>query len=570
MATQVINLPPGFVLDAPDQSKLPAGFVMDAKQSEPNRTIGEQAIRAVERGARGFSDSALETIGGVPDLVTRGMRAVGLNTPEPGFYTDKLKQGFRSLGGVVSSPFNAAIEASGMNLGDLSKSENILEKAVYGAGSGVADAAAFLVPAAAASRAASAGSMPQRIAQALSAQPSTQLVAGGVGGAVSEATDNPLYGVAASLAVPSGASLARGIVSPVTNRLTPEQQRLAQVLQNEGVQLRPGQETGSRALQTTESVLDNMPLSGGMGQTINRTQQDAFNTAALRRAGINASSATPAVLDRAARRIGNEFTRISNATTVNLDNQFLDDIQQAQSQYARKLPSQTREVFQNYLDDILNSGNVMSGPVYQTARSDLGKQVKTMAATDPTLSQALRGIRTALDEAANRSVPAALRDDWADARRQYANLKAIMGSVATSGAQSASGDISGGQLWNAVKAGMTKDSFVRGRGELNDLARAGQVFIKPQIQNSGTTQRTTIANLLQGGAAGGSLLTGNLPALAASVVGPPLAQAFINSAPGRAYLTNQLATGIGPRNTPELYAALLAAQALKQKRDNNQ
>jgi len=570
MATQVINLPPGFVLDAPEQPGLPAGFVMDAKQSEPNRTIGEQAIRVTERLARGFSNSALETIGGVPDLVTRGMRAVGLNTPEPGFYTDKLKQGWQGIAEVASLPFNAAIKASGMSLGDLSKSENILEKTAYGAGRGVADAAAFIVPAAAASRGAAAGSMPQRIAQALSAQPATQLVAGGAGGAVSEATDNPLYGVAASLAVPIGASLARGIVSPVTNRLTPEQQRLAQVLQNEGVQLRPGQATGSRALQTTESVLDNMPLSGGMGQTINRTQQDAFNTAILRRAGINGSSATPDVLDRAARRIGNEFTRISNATTVNLDNQFLNDIQQTATQYARKLPSQTREVFQNYLDDILNSGNVMSGPVYQTARSDLGKQVKTMAATDPTLSQALRGIRTALDEAANRSVPAALRDDWADARRQYANLKAIMGSVATSGAQSASGDISGGQLWNAVKAGMTKDSFVRGRGELNDLARAGQVFIKPQIPNSGTAQRTTIANLLQGGAAGGSLVTGNLPALVASIVGPPIAQTFINSAPGRAYLTNQLATGIGPRNTPELYAALLAAQALDQKRDNNQ
>jgi hypothetical protein len=47
-------------------------------------------------------------------------------------------------------------------------------------------------------------------------------------------------------------------------------------------------------------------------------------------------------------------------------------------------------------------------------------------------------------------------------------------------AGTASGNISGANLWGAVRQA-NPSSFVAGGGDLNDLARIGQLFIKPQV-----------------------------------------------------------------------------------------
>jgi hypothetical protein len=410
-----------------------------------------------------------------------------------------------------------------------------------------------------------------RVMGALSAQPATQTAAGAIGGGVTEATDDPWLGLGAAFATPTGAATARRLVSPVPMRLTPEQERLAGVLRREGVQLRPGQATGSKALQNIEGVLDNLPFSGGQGQAIKREQQAAFNRAVLNRAGIADDVATPPVLTAATNTLKQEFERISNATTLTLDANFNMELRNLVNSYARKLPSQTREVFHNYVDDITQLGGRMDGATYQQTRSDLGKQSKAIVNSDPTLSQALKGLQQALDRAMERSVPKALRDDWNDARSQWAALKIINNTVKNASAGSAAGDISPAQLWNAVRQGTTTDAFARGAGgDLNDLARAGQMFLKEQIPNSGTAQRSMWQNLLQGGlptgaATGAGFASGGEPLsmMAGAAAGfgiPPAVAAFMNSPIGRAYLLNQLATGVGPRATPGLLSAIGAAQ----------
>jgi hypothetical protein len=517
-------------------------------QAQPERSLGEQALRLAETGAQGFMASAAETFGAIPDASAWITNKLGLTNLEPGAWTNAIKEGSQTAQQAVSAPINEILGRTGAPI----QPETSAEKFAFGAGHGVGDAASILLPASAVANTARAGTVTQRVAQTMAAQPVMQAVAGGVGGGVGEATDNPLLGLLAAMAVPVGTAVGRGIITPVANRLSPEQQRLAAQAAAEGINLTAGQQTGSKPLQAAESVFQQLPFTAGRQNAIREAQQQAFNTAVLGRAGVNANAAAPDVLDDAARALGQQFEQLSAQTTVNLDNAFLNDLQDAATRYGTKLPTNVRPIFQSYIDDILTQGNAMAGNVYQQARSDLTRQAKSLNNSDPGLATALRAVRDALDDAAERSMPANLQDAWQTTRRQYANLKAIINAMSRPSAGAAAGDVSPASLWSAVRQGQTKDQFARGAGELNDLARVGQAFLKQQIPDSGTPIRTFMQNLLRGGPAGAGLAIGAMgepvtgAAVAASSLGlPPLLQSIMNSRAGQAYLTNQLLPGAG-------------------------
>jgi hypothetical protein len=530
----------------------------------PKQEIGlgtrlAQGARVADKAAGGFLDSAAETVGAVPDAVAWGMRQISPSiAPPERFYSDAIKSGLKAAGGAMSAPVNQAVNSAiPQGVPPLPEAEKI----AYGAGRGAGDAASIFLPASAIARGAQSGSTLAGIARTMASQPVMQAVSGAVGGGVSAGTDNPLYGAAAALATPFVAGGLRRAISPVANQLNPEQARLARIAEQEGINLTAGQRTGSKPLQTTESVLENLPFTSGPQRAIRQGQQEAFNRAVLQRAGVNADRATPDVVDNAFRGLGQQFNDLSARNTVAVDNQLMTDLQDVATRYGRKLPSQQREIVNNYIDDILNGGNTMPGQTYQITRSDLGKQAKATANSDGTLSDALRGLRNALDGAATRSISPDDAQAWDYARQHYGNLKTISRAVSSSGAGSASGDVSPGQLWNAAKASSTQDQFSRGMGDLNDLSRVGQTFLKSQVGDSGTAQRSTITSLLTGSgigtagmASGGDPVTMAMGGGAALLL-PRLAQALMNSGPGQAYLSNQL---MQPRSAQD-YAALVAA-----------
>ncbi len=536
---------------------------MDA---QPKPTLGDKlgglatgAGRAIGQFGHGFNDSLASTLGAVPDALNWAAResgafpALGLKTTPPGFYADKIKQGIESL---VPPPPPA---------------EGTLERGAYGAGRGVADAASIAIPAAGVARSAQAGSMLGRVASGLAAQPGAQAVAGAVGGGVGQATDNPLLGLGASLAVPFGAAAARRAVSPVINRLTPEAQRLAGVAHQEGIQLTPGQQTGSRPLQTAESVLGTLPLSAGMAQTRQQAQRVALNRAVLRRAGIAADAATPDVLDAAHTRLGHEFQQLSGQTTVRFDRQLGQDLTDIANRYYQTLPVNQRPIFAHYLQDLqqtaANNRMTLPGAAYQLTRSRLGSQAKAAMQNDPHFGNALHALQNALDDAAGRAIPHQLQDRWQDARRQYGNLRIIEDAMASPSAEAASGNIPPALLWRGVKNQRGSAGMARGRGDLNDLSRVGQQFLKQQIPNSGTPERTQMTRWLTGGLPLTGALVGGVPgavagmgAAALSALTPPAIQALMGTAAGRAWLTNQVAHGIGPQANPALISAILAGR----------
>ena len=239
--------------------------------------------------------------------------------------------------------------------------------------------------------------------------------AAGVGGAVGGA-------------LPLVSAAVRRAITPFPTR-DPGRAGMVAALEREGVQPTAGQQTGSKALQYTESTLGDYPLAGGQATAAAERSGQQFTRAALRRIGLQGDDITPAAVNRAVTNIENEFQRLSSTTTINFDQRMANDLGAAMNRYGRKLPSQQREVVNNIVNDIVAHGRSMPGDVYQIARSDLSRMAHRARRTDPTYSGALRGLRNALDGAMQRSLSPADRGAWEQARRQWGNWRTLENAV---------------------------------------------------------------------------------------------------------------------------------------------
>lgn len=541
MATYKITGPDGkqYKVTAPEgatQEDLRA-FVQQ-QAAPPELSTGQKVFRGAEMASRGFTDSALETLAALPEAAAWGMRKVGLPAPDPGTYERGMKGGYNALAEALSVPFRDEIA----ELGPL-EPQGAVERGLYGAGRGAADAASIMLPAAGVARASTAGSLTQGVAKALAAQPALQVASGVAGGAVGESTENPYLGLLAALAVPAATSAARRAVTPIGDQLSPEERRLAGVAAREGIPLTPAQKTGSKPLSTLESVFGEMPLTAGPQARVTGEQARTFNKAVLSRAGINADSAAPEVLSANRRRLGDEFTRLSNATVVSLDNVAKAQIADVAKEYGKYLDSLKKPVFQSVVDDIAMYGDSMPGDVYQQARSRLSAMANSGG--DGYAKEAFRKLRNTLDDIADRSIPEDLRPAWKQARKEWGAQKTIERAMASSTNAATAGNIPPTGLSQAARTG-NREAFARGEGDLNDLARVGTAFVRDSVPNSGTAIRTLIQRLLQGGAfGGGAVALGASPlavggAMTAGLVGPRAVQAVYNTPAAQRYLSNTL------------------------------
>jgi len=556
---------------------------------------GTNPLRMAEFAARGFTDSALETIGAIPDAIsdyaiTPFMKAVGLGeyAGPPKGLTNLLKSGFGDVGKFMSAPLNAAIDFGP------AEPTGVMERGAYGTGRGAADAASLMVPGAAVARTAQAGGTAQALGRALAAQPVMQTVSGATGGAVSEASGSDLAGLAAALAAPMGVGAARRAITPVGRQLAPEEQRLANLAEQMGIRLTAGQATGSKPLQAMESSFTQLPFTGRKQAAIYDAERTAFNRAALAPAGINADRASPGVISNAFETIGNQFdSLISRTPQVNIDGRFQKDFSDTISEYGRKFGSGTNEgaTFSAYVDDIEKMlrarwpngvkppqgaltapGTVfpdvsVDGKTYKDIASKL-RGAERKAPYDSDLKEALSGLRNAVDSAMGRSVTPDVARSWGEARRNYRNLLQIDKAMATApAADQVAGNLPLAGLGNAVR-GADPRGYARGRGDLNDVARVGKFLSSRNIPDSGTAQRAQMMGALTGGVGGtglGALAMGADPVTTALTLGatyglPRLIQALSNSQAGQAYLRNNIAPG-GVLNR-ELLAKILAGQEI--------
>jgi hypothetical protein len=210
--------------------------------------------------------------------------------------------------------------------------------------------------------------------------------------------------------------------------------------------------------------------------------------------------ATPETLLHNQRRLGNQFEELSMRNTLYPDDQLITDLVGAVRPYRNVPPSQQRAQVQGYIDDILehvNNGR-MSGAEYQKMRSRLSDQSHRLRDSDPDMSQALRGMRNALDDAMERSIPpspAGVHGDaelWRQSRREYGAQETIKNAASRAGEVTAEGQITPANLRNVVSAN-NRGAYATGQGDFADLARAGANVMTP-LPNSGTAQRNLITD----------------------------------------------------------------------------
>lgn len=494
------DLPPGFSLDP--VGELPTGFTLDdEKQQQPVR-----ADRVVGQAAQGLNDKIAGAVGAPVDAMAWLLRQAGMNVDNPIGGSESLKKGIDYVATLPGRVSDAVSKRSIDPLTDSRTSRfeaaNTAEKIANKVGGYTGDALSVMVPAAAVANTARAGSVAQGVASTLAAQPAAQLGAAAVGGAVEGATDSPTAGTVASLAVPLGLWAARGVVSPVRNVLTPEQQRLAAIAEREGIPLTAGQATGSKTLQTIESAMATAPGSSGPMQRAFQNQRNAFNTAVLDRAGVTADNAAPGVIDRAFQNAGQTFDDLAQRTVINGDNQLVNDIVGVARDYGRRLDTNVAPIFRSYLQDLApliqniraGANPQISGELYARIREDIGRDMRS-AGNSLRLQQALRGLMTALDDAVERSTSGALRNEWRNARREYQALmtvdKAMQGGTQ---ADRAMGNIPFSSLRQATVQG-DRAGYSRGRGQMNDISRVGD-FLANKVPDSGTVPRSVVMNPL--------------------------------------------------------------------------
>jgi hypothetical protein len=506
--------------------------------------------------------------------VAAGLRQVGVPVDRPFGGSESIKSG---IDYVATLPGRVSDAVSQRSMGPLTEDrtsrfdpQNRAEKIAAGIGQGVGTVASTLLPAGAVANAARPGTMTQGLAQTLASQPVTQLASGIAGGATTGATDSPALGLLASLAVPVGASIGRGIISPTTNTLSEAEKRIVETARREGVPLTPSQETGSKTLRTLEETMAKLPLSGGpMNKTYDK-QRAALNEAIMTRTGTAAKDASPETLTGVAKTLGSQFDDLAARTTLVPDQTFADDVLKVATNYGRRLETDVAPVFKSYMDDLQpvidavanGQSPQIAGETYKQIRSDIARRARSTSNGE--LKQALSALGTALDDAVERSASPDLLKEWQTLRRQYAAYKTVDKAMA-SGRQAdrVTGDVPLGAFSSAVRAG-DREGFARARGQYGELSKLAD-FLAPKIPDSGTATRGVTANLLSGGAlaAGAGGLGASMGTAAAAAVAPWLTSLAYNTPAARAYLTNQLA---GNTNFSGLYGAEALRQAIAASR----
>lgn len=340
-------------------------------------------------------------------------------------------------------------------------------------------------------------------------------------------------------------------------------------LRNEGVtEITAGQATGRKRLQAVESE-----MGGGRGAEMLERQGEQFTAATLRRIGENANRATPEVLDRALTRIGNQFDRVSQRNTLNVDRRFANDFAQVQQDYNFLANPMQRQVVTDAINDIIGviqqNGGTIPGAQYQAMRSRLGQAAR--GTSDNQLRDAFYGLQHSLDDAMERSIQSTgNRADvaaWREARNQYRNFLVVERAATGAGENAAMGLISPAALSNATKTIQGRRNYATGNGDFEELARAGVAALSP-LPNSGTPIRTSAWNFGMsptGAAAGGALgaSVGGVPGAAIGTVAggylPAVAGRGAMTPLGQWWLANQGLANALNNGPPQLQQALLNA-----------
>lgn len=380
------------------------------------------------------------------------------------------------------------------------------------------------------------------------------------GGAVSEAagqaTEGTPYEIPARIAGGTVGYMAGGrLVSPLPANLTPEQQRLVELSRDKGIPMTVGQETGRG--RGIESALGRFPTSQGRMADFADNQQQAINRDLFSQIGQTADRSDPTTMNRVIAKASGDFNAAKNTSRpITLDRPFYRELADTVQTYLRNTPESGRvPIVKQVAEDMVQASQTqggfpnLTGTQYQELRKVINDAVDTTRRSgDGGAMKALQGLRRALDDAMERSLPADEAAAWRRARFNWAGLKTLTKASAGGSLDSrSSGNFTPASLSTALRGSQGADQFSSRVGGMNDTARVAG-YLADTRPNSGTPQTLMMQGMMTGGPIAAGYAAGGLPGAgyaAAGMFAPNvLARMMTGSGfPGagtlRSYLANQ-------------------------------
>lgn len=347
-------------------------------------------------------------------------------------------------------------------------------------------------------------------------------------GTLREKAGEAALGASGSVAGDTLGSALKMLNTPFKKLNTEAQKKIVAMADRLGIPMSAANRTGNKALQVMDSVLDTMPTSASMQAGSKGAQKEAWTRMVFEQGGENANIASPEVMGAMKDRLSATYTDIASRNVINIDNQLIRDLDQVRIDQLKRVPTNQKGVVKSYLDDILrkiprNRQAQISALTYQDMRSMLDKQARALERSDPITSGALRSIRSAMDDAMQRSVSP---EDFS-ALMQTNKEWGVMRSIERA-ADPLTGEISPKKFISELTK-RNSNGMLYGRGDqtLNDLARIGKELIGEKIGESGTGPRTFMQNILKSpitmmGAGGAGMAAGGIPGAVAGVAGSAL------------------------------------------------
>jgi len=515
-----------------------------------------------------------------PTMLQAGARGLGLQTRDvlegvvgpiydlAAAPINAVASGVRALTGSTNDqplvrPFSQNLDAIG-----LPRSETPTEKAI----SAVQQPVAGTLTGLGVGRVLTSAANPllQAAGGALTAQPGMQAAAAGVGGAVTEATDSPVAGLAASVATPlaarglgvAGRAVENAALGGGLSKGNASLGRLAQ--DKYGIPINAADMTDNSILRIGADQLGKLPFSGTRKAA--EVKHAAWQGAIAKEMGEDATAFQPHVMDRARTRIGQTFEDVATRTNIPAaeTKQLVADLDGIASRADRIVTAGEVAPLQRQIADLKeliakNNGEI-SGEVYQRltrAHGDLALLEKDKG----NLGEAAGWVRDALDDAFSRSATTADKEALQQARYQYR----VMRTVDQLAAGSRDGNITPeGFKQKVLTASRRYDQptggmAYTGGGNLGELARIGNLMrAAPQ---TGTADRMAVNMAGLAGLSGLASITPTGAAVtAAGLAANRAAQSYLRSP---ATANRLIENAIGPSGAAvDPYQAALRASTV--------
>lgn len=293
------------------------------------------------------------------------------------------------------------------------------------------------------------------------------------------------FPVAGTAAATGGRAIGRALTGgPVGDGV----KTLARKAADLGIDIPADRLVNSRPINALASSLNYVPLSGRAATE--ELMQKQMNQALSKTFGQNSDNVTQA-LRQAGNDLGEKFGATLKGNSLNVDNQFLDDLANLETSASAELGKDGFRAITGQIDEIIKKG--AGGSIDGQSAYNIKKTLDRISSRSTPEAFHARELKKSLMSALDRSLGPEEAAKFATVRKQYGNMLSLE-NLAQNGAE---GDISIARIANMKKIN---------NPELQDIADIAAQFLKSREGQHGAAQR-----VLAGGAVG---LTGGLPALA--------------------------------------------------------